>query len=109
MSAAVRLSPVPPALSEIRNTGTLPSWNFLTSAGPVAGPAGQLEEIDPGRLEILFDEGEHGGELGKEEDAAAFLDELGEKVVTEKAELAAGLQFFGGLGFHQRRVAADLP
>ena len=79
----------------------------------VFGGAGEFEVGDVEAVELLFDEGEHGGELGEEEDAAFFLEEGVEKVeeVGEFGRVgeAEGVAVEGDfVVVEETRVAADL-
>lgn len=70
----------------------------------VLGFASEFEVEDIEGLQVLFDEGEHGGELGEDEGAVLF----GEELFEEAGEVVK----FGGAGWRFRveeaGVAADL-
>ena len=56
---------------------------------------------------MLLDQREHGGELGEDQDAAAFLDEHGEQL-GEEVEFRGFVDGVGELVGQQARIAADL-
>lgn len=75
--------------------------------GAVVGIAGEEEVREMEGVEALPDQGEHGGELGEEEDATAFLEERGDEL-DEVVEFGGGMDMAGGFERHQAWVAADL-
>lgn len=79
----------------------------------VFGFAGEFEGGDGACVEAVFDEGEHGGELGEEEDAAFFGDEGFDEVEEVEEFGGGGVAEFGELGRglipgDEARVAAGL-
>jgi hypothetical protein len=78
VSAAVRLRPTPPALRLIRRAALCP-FGF-DRAVAVLGVAGQQRMGDFALVQFFFYQRQHGGELGKEQNAPALFSNSGTMV-----------------------------
>ena len=88
--------------------GDFSRLEFIDEGTAVFGAAGENEVGDLPLVQLLLDQGEHGSELRKDEDATAFFEE-GVDEVGEVFEFCGGDGVVGGDVFLQKsRFAADL-
>ena len=71
--------------------------------------SGQQNERDFGGVQFFLDQLEHAGELGENQDAPAFVDQLGEHFHQPFKLGGPGLDRLDTGGLDQSRIAADLP
>ena len=109
-SARVRLRPVPPALSESRNTGAAPSWKSRTicSRARDGGAAVQEQGRDRGGGEVAFEQAGHRDVLGEDQHRAVLGQDRAEQLVEQVELLGAALEPAAGLAQVVGRVVADL-
>lgn len=87
--------------------GEAAGLELLDEFSAVFGAAGELEVGGVVADELVLDEAEHGGELGEDEDAAAFLDEGGEEL-GEEVEFGGFGDSIGEVVREEAGIAADL-